>query len=41
MWRFVTIVVRHYVHTIEMKKCRFIKNKIVEHIVKINVEKAH
>jgi hypothetical protein len=27
-------------HTTEMKKCRFIRNKVVEHIVKTNVEKA-
>ncbi len=33
-------VTKHYMHTIEMKKCGFIKNKVVEHIVKTNVEKA-
>jgi hypothetical protein len=27
-------------HTIEMKECRFIKNKVVERIVKTNIEKA-
>jgi hypothetical protein len=27
-------------HTTEMKKCKFIKNKVVEHIVKTNIEKA-
>ncbi len=34
------IVARHYMHTIEMKKNRFIRNKIVERIVKTNAEKA-
>ncbi len=27
-------------HTIEMKKCGFIKNKVVDHIVKTKIEKA-
>jgi hypothetical protein len=27
-------------HTAEMKKCGFIKNKVVEHIVKASIEKA-
>jgi hypothetical protein len=40
MWKLSTIVVRHYMHMVEMKKCKFIKNKVVEHIVKVNVEKA-
>jgi len=34
------MVARHYMHTIEMKKREFIKNKVVEHIVKTNIEKA-
>jgi hypothetical protein len=34
------MVTKHYMHTIEMKKCGFIKNKVVEHIAKTNVEKA-
>jgi hypothetical protein len=34
------MVARHYMHTTEMKKCRFIKNKVVERIVKMSVEKA-
>ncbi len=34
------MVARHYMHTTKMKKHRFIKNKVVEHIVKTNVEKA-
>ncbi len=33
-------VVRHYMHTIEMKKCKFIRNKVVERIVKMSIEKA-
>jgi len=40
MWRLITIITRHYTYTVEMKRCRFIKNKVVEHIVKMNVEKA-
>jgi hypothetical protein len=27
-------------HTVQMKKHKFIKNKVVEHIVKTSVEKA-
>ncbi len=27
-------------HMAEMKKHRFIKNKVVEHIVKVNIENA-
>jgi hypothetical protein len=34
------MVVKHYMHIIEMKKYRFIKNKVVDHIVKKNIEKA-
>ncbi len=34
------IVVRHYMHTVEMKKRKFVKNKVMECIVKMNVEKA-
>jgi len=40
MWRLTTIITRHYMHTVEMKKRGFIKNKVMEHIVKMNVEKA-
>jgi len=40
MWRLITTIVRHYMHMAEMKKCSFIKNKVVEHIMKTNVEKA-
>jgi hypothetical protein len=34
------IVAKHYMHTVEMKKCGFMKNKVVEHIVKVSIEKA-
>jgi hypothetical protein len=34
------MVIRHYMHIAEMKKCRFIKNKVVERIMKTSVEKA-
>jgi hypothetical protein len=34
------MVTRHYMHTTKMKKCGFIRNKVVEHIVKTSVEKA-
>ncbi len=34
------MVTRHYMHMTEMKKCKFIKNKVVKHIVKTSVEKA-
>jgi hypothetical protein len=40
VWRLTTIVPRHYMHIVEMKKCKFIRNKVVERIVKSNVEKA-
>jgi hypothetical protein len=36
----MTMVARHYMHTIEMKKCKFIKNNVVERIMKTIVEKA-
>ncbi len=34
------MVVRHYMHITKMKKCGFIKNKVVEHIMKMNIEKT-
>ncbi len=34
------MVTRHYMHIAKMKKRRFIKNKVVEHIVKTSVENA-
>jgi hypothetical protein len=40
MWRLRTTIARHYIHTVEMKKRDFIKHKVVECIVKMNVEKA-
>jgi hypothetical protein len=36
----MTIVAKHYIHIVEMKKWGFIRNKVVEHIVKMSVEKA-
>jgi hypothetical protein len=36
----MTKLTKHYMHTTQMKKCRFIKNNVVECIVKMNVEKA-
>jgi hypothetical protein len=36
----MTTVAKHYMHTTKMKKRRFIRNKVVERIVKTNVEKA-
>jgi hypothetical protein len=34
-------VAKHYMHTIEMKKCGFMKNKVVEHIVKVSIDPSH
>ncbi len=34
------MVTKQYMHKIEMKKHGFIENKVVEHIVKVNVEKG-
>jgi hypothetical protein len=34
------MVARHYMHTVEMKKRGFIRNKVMERIVKTSVEKA-
>jgi hypothetical protein len=36
----MTTVARHYMHTAKMKKREFIRNKVVERIVKANIEKA-
>jgi hypothetical protein len=36
----MTTVVRHHMHTAEMKKCGFIINKVMECIVKMSIEKA-
>jgi hypothetical protein len=40
VWRFITTVTKHYMHMVEIKKHEFIKNKVVEHIVKTKVDKA-
>jgi hypothetical protein len=40
VWKLTTITTWHYLHTSQMKKRGFIKNKVVKHIVKTNVEKA-
>jgi hypothetical protein len=40
VWQLITIVAHHYMHTLEMKKGGFIKNKVMEAIVIRNVEKA-
>jgi len=34
------MVARHYMYMVEMKKCEFIKNKVMEHIMKVSIEKA-
>jgi hypothetical protein len=36
----MTMVARHYMHIVKMKKCEFIRNKVMERIVKTNVEKS-
>jgi hypothetical protein len=36
----MTTIAKHYMHTTEMKKCGFIRNKVMKHIVKTSVEKA-
>jgi hypothetical protein len=40
VWRFTTIVAKHYMHTTKMKKCGSKKNKVVKHIVKVSIKKA-
>jgi hypothetical protein len=40
VWRFTTMIARHYMHMAKMKKHRFIKNKVMEHIVKMNIKKS-
>jgi len=39
-WQLTTIVASHYMHTSKMKKLGFIKNKVLECITKVSVEKA-
>jgi len=40
VWWFTTTIARHYMHTLEMKRNGFIKNKVMEAIITRNVEKA-
>jgi hypothetical protein len=40
VWRLTKMVVRRYMYMAEMKTCKFIKNEVIEHIVKASVEKA-
>jgi hypothetical protein len=40
VWKSATTVARHYMCTIEMKKCGFIKNKVMECIEITSIEKA-
>ncbi len=40
VWWLTTTIVCHYMHTLEMKKRGFIKNKVMEAIVTWSVEKA-
>jgi hypothetical protein len=40
VWQLTTTIVRHYMHTLEMKKKGFIKKKVMHAIVTQNVEKA-
>jgi hypothetical protein len=40
MWILTTMVATNYMHMAELKEYMFIKNKVVEHIVKTSIEKA-
>jgi hypothetical protein len=40
LWRLTIMVAKHYMQTAEVKKRKFIRNKVVECIVKTSVEKA-
>ncbi len=40
VWRLTRTVAKHYMHTTKMKKRGFIKNKVVEHIMKTSIKKA-
>jgi hypothetical protein len=40
MWRLTTTIAKHYMHTYEMKKIRFIRNKVMGCIMKTSIEKA-
>jgi len=39
-WRFITIMAQHYMHQAKMKKCEFIKNKVIWWLVATNVYEA-
>jgi len=39
VWQLTTTIAHHYMHTLEMKKRGFIKNKVMEAIVTRSVEK--
>ncbi len=36
----MTTIARHYMHKAKMKKCEFIRNKVMGHIMKTSIEKA-
>jgi hypothetical protein len=40
VWRLTTTIAHHFMHTLEMKKWGFIKNKVMEAIISQNVEKT-
>jgi hypothetical protein len=40
VWRLTITIARHYMHTLEMKKKGFIKNKVMEAIITQSVEKV-
>jgi hypothetical protein len=40
VWRLTTTIARHYMHTLEMKKKKFHKNKVMEAIITWSVENA-
>jgi hypothetical protein len=40
VWWLITTIARHYMHTLEMKKKGFIKNKVIKAILTQSVEKT-
>jgi hypothetical protein len=40
VWQLTTTTARHYMHTLEMKKKGFIKNKVMDTIITQSVEKV-
>jgi hypothetical protein len=40
VWQLTTIIAHHYIHTLEILKKGFIKNKVMEAIITQSVEKA-